>query len=396
MIHRLNHFPEVTYLLHPSKQHLSGKLSPFSEEIVSFVNALSQGLLKGSDSANQPNLVALGYWLRKSNIESIKSEFLGNSAYIYKPVGTVFHITPANVDIQFAYSWVISLLMGNRNIIRLSQQESDERTILLNFIGSIMDSPAYSNIASNNVFITYPHNDLITKAISLESDARMIWGSDTTTRAIKAISSKVSCRDIVFPDKYSICLLDLQRVSDFHQLADGIARDIKAFSQLACSSPKVIFSVGTNYLPEELVDKVNHHLKKESFSSARTTNHLVAQQLCAARNALLKVVSLTQLTVLQLSSFSTEILDWHNGEGLLYWINIESVEQLTSMIDEKCQTISHYNIDHNQLIKLINELPINTVDRVVPVGQALNFSVVWDGYDLTEYLSRKTTVTSGR
>ncbi|MCC2606253.1 acyl-CoA reductase [Planctobacterium marinum] len=396
MIHRLKHFPEITYVLQPSEQQFSGKLSPFSEEIISFVNALSQALLKGSDSANQPNLVALGYWLRKSNIESIKSEFLGNSAYIYKPVGTVFHITPANVDIQFAYSWLISLLMGNLNIIRLSQQESEERTILLNVIGSIIDSQAYPNIASNNVFITYPHNDQITKAISLESDARMIWGSDTTTRAIKAITSKVSCRDIVFSDKYSICLLDLQGVSDYHQLANGLARDIQAFSQLACSSPKVIFSVGKSNLPEDLIDKVYRHLTKENYSSARTTNHLVAQQMCAARNELLKVVRLPQLTVLQLSAFSTEVLDWHNGEGLLYWINIESIEQLTNVIDEKCQTISHFNIDQTLLIKLINELPINTVDRVVPVGQALNFSIVWDGYDLTEYLSRKVTVIPGR
>ncbi|MFC6804089.1 acyl-CoA reductase [Deinococcus caeni] len=39
------------------------------------------------------------------------------------PRGLVFHVPPANVDTIFIYSWLMSVLAGNRNVIRLSSRE---------------------------------------------------------------------------------------------------------------------------------------------------------------------------------------------------------------------------------------------------------------------------------
>jgi hypothetical protein len=40
------------------------------------------------------------------------------------------------------------------------------------------------------------------------------------------------------------------------------------------------------------------------------------------------------------------------------------------------------------LLKLIENPSIQGIDRVVRVGQALDFSPTWDGYDLLSELSR--------
>src|SRR5229473_1854189 len=36
------------------------------------------------------------------------------------PRGLVFHVPPANVDTIFVYSWALSALAGNRNVVRIS------------------------------------------------------------------------------------------------------------------------------------------------------------------------------------------------------------------------------------------------------------------------------------
>ena len=34
------------------------------------------------------------------------------------------------------------------------------------------------------------------------------------------------------------------------------------------------------------------------------------------------------------------------------------------------------------------------IDRVVPIGNALDFNSIWDGYDLVEQFSRKVSINS--
>ena len=42
--------------------------------------------------------------------------------------------------------------------------------------------------------------------------------------------------------------------------------------------------------------------------------------------------------------------------------------------------------------KFFSKYNFNGVDRVVPIGQALNINLVWDGYDLTNKLSREIEI----
>ena len=47
------------------------------------------------------------------------------------PRGNVFHLPPANVDTIFVYSWAISALAGNHNVVRISSRSAGAAEVIL-------------------------------------------------------------------------------------------------------------------------------------------------------------------------------------------------------------------------------------------------------------------------
>jgi hypothetical protein len=98
------------------------------------------------------------------------------------------------------------------------------------------------------------------------------------------------------------------------------------------------------------------------------------------------------ICALPISSLQQQMLDWHSGAGLFLVYPLESVEDLTLLVDDKLQTLSYWQVDKDRLLKLAQSPSIKGLDRIVPVGQALDFSSVWDGFDLLSQLSRVITL----
>ena len=93
---------------------------PFaSKQVINFINTLSQSILKKPEFKDYPELMAMGFWMRKSHIIKIIDDNLNQSVQEVRLArGVVFHIAPSNVDSVFIYSWFLSMLAGNVNIIR--------------------------------------------------------------------------------------------------------------------------------------------------------------------------------------------------------------------------------------------------------------------------------------
>jgi hypothetical protein len=143
--------PEQIFSLSP--------LPVFDPTILSFIQGLSACLLKDPQAKQLPELVALGFWLRSANIQSMMAKDLGGISKdlggISKALGTVMHFTPANVDTMFVYSWMCSLLMGNNNIVRVASAESQAKGVLLELLDRVMSQAEYIEIAKRNAFISY-------------------------------------------------------------------------------------------------------------------------------------------------------------------------------------------------------------------------------------------------
>jgi hypothetical protein len=79
----------------------------------------------------------------------------------------------------------------------------------------------------------------------------------------------------------------------------------------------------------------------------------------------------------------------HCGGGLFYEIFINKLNQIDRIIDKKDQTISVFGVEAGILKSLLDELQPAGINRIVPVGQALDFSPVWDGYNLLREFCRE-------
>jgi hypothetical protein len=84
--------------------------------------------------------------------------------------------------------------------------------------------------------------------------------------------------------------------------------------------------------------------------------------------------------------------DVHCGGGMFFECEAMELADIASILKAKDQTICHYDFTRQQIADLLMRLPQRAVDRIVPVGEALQFTTVWDGVDLLDAFSRRVVV----
>lgn len=366
-------------------------LCPFHPLVLTFLTALSNRLLSKANKQHA-ELVALGFWLRNANIK--KLEYQQGPGW-YKALGLVVHFTPANVDTMFIYSWVCSLLMGNNNIIRVASSDSASKTLLLEELNGLFADAEFSDLAQRNLFVTYAKESQYSAQLSLWADARVIWGGDDSVNAIRALPIKPRCRDISFADRYSAALINgdaLVAKAQVAELATLLWRDTQPHAQQACSSPRVIFWLGNNEAQQALFEKVEQLAAHVNHDNTSLNNHLAVSQLIQSSGCAGKPIVQKTICALPIKTLNQAFLDWHLGGGLYLVLSLTTLNELPELIDEKLQTLTYWQVDKSELLKLVNEPSITGLDRVVPLGRALEFSPHWDGVDLLSQLSRTITV----
>lgn len=367
-------------------------LVPFNTSSLAFIKQFSSLLLNVRNTEFASDLVALGYWLRPANINAMRLNFCIEYA---KPLGMVSHFTPANVDTMFVYSWICSLLMGNNNIVRVATKNTPSADLLMMLLNQLLSMPEHADIANRNQFVTYDKSTQYSQEISTVSDARVIWGGDESVMSIRSLVTKPRCRDISFADRYSAALINVTggfNDADVTSVAKALWKDSNPFAQQACSSPRVIFWIGDTVPLQQLLVEINNIAKQTKKEITQTNNHLVNQQLVKTTSPNNSVLLSDNISVLAVENLSEQLLQWHTGEGIFYVVSLETENDLCFHADAKLQTLSYWGVDKDALLKLSAIPSISGIDRIVPIGRALDFSPIWDGYDLFGQLTRKITV----
>ena len=76
------------------------------------------------------------------------------------------------------------------------------------------------------------------------------------------------------------------------------------------------------------------------------------------------------------------------ASGYFNEFKINHIDELNNIIKRNYQTLSYFGINKNEFISFfIKKRPLG-IDRVVPIGKTLDFSLNWDGYDLINQMSR--------
>jgi hypothetical protein len=68
------------------------------------------------------------------------------------------------------------------------------------------------------------------------------------------------------------------------------------------------------------------------------------------------------------------------------------LSELGPLLTERDQTLSYFGFDRARLEDFARTMPTRAVDRIVPIGTALDFSTVWDGSSLFRVFSREVEV----
>lgn len=361
---------------------------PYNDTAVEFLDCLSKSLMKYRE---YPDIVSFGFYIRKANILRLKESFEDKHYRIGR--GLIFHIAPSNVPINFAYSFLFGLLSGNTNIVKISSKEYEQVNIVCSEIEQLFQEEKFKQIKDTNAFIRYSNIDEITAYISSVSDGRVIWGGDKSITHIRKFPIKIRGVEIVFADRYSVCILNSDAVldlndSELQKLSDKFYNDTYLFDQNACSSPQIIFWYGKNIEKAKNIfwNSIKHSAEKYDLAPIK----VVDKYTDMLTNIIQDNVKKVEMYGNEIYCLETEkIQDNLNGRfGLFYEYSIEELSEIADTIRDKCQTITYFGIDKNKIISSLINKNISGVDRIVPVGMALDMNVIWDGYDIVKELSR--------
>ena len=360
-------------------------LAVFSEPVTSFATELSCRLLQLANS--QPDLAALGFFLRPAALKQALQQYKHTDLM---PLGLTFHLVPSNVPTVAFYSWLAVLLQGNSTIVRLSSRRNSVQDAMLDLLNQMFSELEWQTIAVRVRFVRYQHNDTITEYFSALCYSRVIWGGDSTIREIRKIPLSPKAKELCFPDRKSVAVLDSHYLNalserDFAQLIQRLGLDISQFNQQACASPVLMVWLGkpaaelwqrfwlalSCQFPDEFADKLE-----------QTVN----LQLAACDGVISDAAQVGHLTVAAISNAS-DVSRCTFGAGFLVY---QIVDVLATWLTQSAsfQTCVYVGTDKAHLVESLKQSPTMRIDRVCPAGQALAFDWIWDGHDMLREFSR--------
>ncbi|WP_328814905.1 acyl-CoA reductase [Nonomuraea cypriaca] len=365
-----------------------------------FLAAFGKRLLRPALARRHPELGSLGFFLRPSELARTVEGLAGE--HVRVPRGLVFHLPPANVDTVFVYSWALSALMGNRNVVRLSPRSGPVADVIVETLHEAL-ADADPVVGRSQRIISYDRSDAVTAALSAACDLRVVWGGDRSVLEIRRHALPPHARDLVFPDRSSfavvrapawLCAPRAARVT----AAEGFVNDTYWFDQAACSSPRTVFWVGAqadcDAARADFTDHVSRVVTVRGWGvdAAMAVEKRVSTYGLAA-DGLAESVEFrgNALANVTLAAAAAAPRRWL-GAGTFAHARLGSLAELVSLVERRDQTMTHFGFGKAELEELAKELAGRGVDRMVPVGSALSFHRVWDGVDLPAEFTRLVTV----
>ena len=372
---------------------------PFNEIVIDFLTELSNSILTSPLAKKYSDIITFGYWCRSANLKKMKLSYpnIDNR----KGVGVVFHIAPSNVPINFAFSYVFSLLTGNVSIVRVPSKKFDQINIVSSIVNKILENSKFNLIKFNTFFIRYPQDDTITQSLSSISNARLIWGSDETVQKIKSINTPSKCIDIPFSERYSFGIISVEEIlnlneADLKRLATGFYNDTYLMDQNACSSPQFLFWY---FQDEKLINQakrkfwnaVNDKVINDYDLSAKSSVDKLTWMCLdlVNRDNVEEVNILTNnINTVKINSLPESIIDLKGKYGYFYEYSTSNLNDVEKIIDIKIQTLTYFGVDKNKLFDIVYNAGKIGIDRIVPIGSALEMGIIWDGYEMIYSLTK--------
>lgn len=374
--------------------------APLAQQSLDLLGVISKAIFASPFARTQPQYVALAYWLRPAALERLCEELrerFDRAAFIPAPRGVAFHLPPTNVDTIFVYSWAVSVLAGNCNIVRLPSELDEGTAWLAGLIATAIDE---AGEADRHLFCQMPQDGPLIAEVSRYCDLRMIWGGDAKVDAVSRVPIRPDGLSIGFPDRKSLAVVraDAYRAADEagrEALVAQFFNDIYWFNQMGCGSPRLLYWVGE---PSDLADDLYRRLDRHVVEKGHRTETGIAIGKFAAVNDLLaegigaQAQRFSNALHVVASERPAAMLQQSHGGGLLGQAVVPSLADIAADIGRKVQTIGYFGFDKGELEDFARAIAGRGGYRIVPIGQALQFDILWDGIDLLDQMTRRIAI----
>ena len=385
----------VNYLV-GSEEVINKSDSPYNENMCNFISEFSKELDRNELTKNFPDIKTLSFWCRKKNILSLKKKFITNKTRV--GLGLIFHIAPSNIPTNFAYSLIFGLITGNSNIVKVPSKRIEQVSIICKVLNKLLNKKEFRFAKKMISIVRYSNNDNYTKKISSICKARIIWGGDETIKNIRIFKLQPRALDIAFADRYSFCAINTKKFLKLNNyetvlLTNKFYNDTYLVDQNACSSPHLIVWVGKNMLKAK--DKFWKTLYKSVAKKYDMPDIASIDKYNKLCENILKLKNLEHqkkygnfIYTVTLKNLDKNPENLRGKWGFFYEYNTNNLNKVAKFINNKYQTLTYFGLEKINLKSFVLNNKLAGLDRIVPIGQALEMDLYWDGYDINKTLSR--------
>jgi hypothetical protein len=392
-------------LLEPSSRpDAMAALKVGDPRMLDFLDAVGQRLRAPALARRHPELGPLGAYLRRGHLGSELARLDTDRRTLRFPLGMVFHVAPGNADTVFVYSWALAALAGNSNVVRVSDRGGDATRSVLAVLAQTLEH-ADPVVAATQRIVSYERRDeAATAALSAGCDLRVLWGGDQAIHEIRRFPLPAGSRDLTFPNRSSFAAISAPAFiaaneADRKRAVDSFYSDAYLFGQAACASPGTIFWIGTPaavataqevfmaLLTQTLHTRGTRTDAAMAIQKQVSTYGLAAEGIAADIRFIGNEIALVELAT------PVRLPRRWLGTGTFPQLRLASLDDLTPLLKRQDQTLTYFGFTADEMTSLAHRLGGCGIDRIVPMGRALEFSSVWDGHDLLREFTRLVTVS---
>ena len=367
-------------------------LRPFDDDVIAFFNDLSAVLRTNREYSD---VATFGFWCRKAALLKEKGNYDDVAERFGK--GIVFHSTPSNVPVNFAFSFAAGLLAGNANIVRLPGKPFEQVTVISNAIKQLLETK-HSNIAPYIVFVKFPPVKEITDTFSALCNVRVIWGGDMTVAELRQSKIPARTTEITFADRHSIAVIDADAYLEAERkdtIIQNFYNDTYFSDQNACTAPRIIFWQGEKKAEAkaDFWNRVHEKTVKEyTLAPVQSVGKLNAMYSVASQKKVHVEKSVDMfITRIDVDKIDKDLMNYKYNSGFYFEKDIDNLKEIVDVCDVRCQTLIYYGVKEEDFRTFLEEARPMGIDRIVPMGKSMDFALVWDGYDLIRQMSRIVT-----
>jgi len=375
--------------------------APFAPERIDLIASVAETLLGPRRATASGPAAHFAFWTRRAALMKLAQSFAARVPQhtLARPRGLVFHLPPQNVETVFLYSWALAYLAGNANIVRLPQAMSARMRAIVDLFLERLEAAG----DCSQFFVHYPSQGDLGAKISALSDARVVWGGDAKVALFAPLPLRNGGKSIWFGDRFSFSTINgaaLDKLDDhaLRALAKKLHNDVFVFDQMACSSPHALYVVGEAAAHSAAVRRLLDASALESTMDdpKAQVGHAIGKMTAAfyaAATARASSVNWRDTNLTSVVASAPERQDLRVGGGFLSVVFVPSLEEVASFIRESDQTITYFGWERGEIEAVAASRTGPGVSRWAPIGTALDFDFIWDGYDIPFELTRLIRVS---